>query len=122
MAEGSPLINVLAAAAAKVDQGAACIGAHSRLPGAAGTVSFIASMTQPFCAGCNRLRLTADGALKVCLFGNAEVSLRDAMREGASDEELLGLVAGALYGKHAAHAGMHAIASSENRPMTTIGG
>ena len=93
-----------------------------RLPEAQGSVSFIASMTQPFCAGCNRLRLTADGALKVCLFGNAEVSLRDAMREGASDEELLGLVAGALYGKHAAHAGMHAIASSENRPMTTIGG
>ena len=52
-----------------------------RLPEAAGSVSFIASMTQPFCAGCNRLRLTADGALKVCLFGNAEVSLRDAMRE-----------------------------------------
>jgi len=52
-----------------------------RVPGAAGSVSFIASMTQPFCAGCNRLRLTADGALKVCLFGNAEVSLRDAMRE-----------------------------------------
>ena len=38
-------------------------------------------MTQPFCAGCNRLRLTADGALKTCLFGADEVSLRDAMRE-----------------------------------------
>jgi len=93
-----------------------------RLPDAAGSVSFIASMTQPFCAGCNRLRLTADGALKVCLFGSAEVSLRDAMREGASDDELLGLVGGALAGKHAAHAGMHAIAASDNRPMTTIGG
>lgn len=52
-----------------------------RLPGAQGSVSFIASMTQPFCAGCNRIRLTADGALKVCLFGSDEVSLRDAMRE-----------------------------------------
>ena len=93
-----------------------------RLPEAEGSVSFIASMTQPFCAGCNRLRLTADGALKVCLFGSAEVSLRDAMREGASDAELLGLVGGALAGKHAAHAGMHAIAASETRPMTTIGG
>ena len=93
-----------------------------RLPEAAGSVSFIASMTQPFCAGCNRIRLTADGALKVCLFGSDEVSLRDAMREGATDAELLELVAGALYGKHKAHAGMHAIASSENRPMTTIGG
>ena len=79
-------------------------------------------MTQPFCAGCNRLRLTADGALKVCLFGAEEVSLRDAMRDGASDAELLELVGGALAGKHRAHAGMHAIAASDNRPMTTIGG
>jgi len=93
-----------------------------RLPQASGSVSFIASMTQPFCAGCNRLRLTADGALKVCLFGNTEVSLRDAMRQGASDDELITLVGGALAGKHAAHAGMHALAASENRPMTTIGG
>ena len=62
-----------------------------RLPGAAGTVSFIASMTQPFCAGCNRLRLTADGSLKVCLFGDSEVSLRDALRGGASDAQLMDL-------------------------------
>jgi cyclic pyranopterin phosphate synthase len=93
-----------------------------KLPDAEGSVSFIASMTQPFCAGCNRLRLTADGALKVCLFGNEEISLRDAMREGASDGELMELVGGALAGKHKAHAGMHALAASENRPMTTIGG
>jgi len=93
-----------------------------RLPGAAGSLSFIASMTQPFCAGCNRLRLTADGNLKVCLFGSSEVSLRDAMREGATDAELLDLVADALGRKHAAHAGMHEIAATKNRPMTTIGG
>ncbi|KAL3909165.1 MAG: hypothetical protein SGPRY_009524 [Prymnesium sp.] len=41
---------------------------------------------QPFCGGCNRLRLTADGNLKTCLFGSDETSLRDMMREGASDE------------------------------------
>ena len=44
------------------------------------------------------------------------------MREGASDAELMVMVGQALAGKHAAHAGMHAIAASENRPMTTIGG
>merc|ERR1712070_1339036 len=93
-----------------------------RIPDGVGSVSFIASMTQPFCAGCNRLRLTADGSLKVCLFGSSEVSLRDAMREGASDVELLELVSGALSRKHAAHAGMHEIAATKNRPMTTIGG
>ena len=44
------------------------------------------------------------------------------MREGRSDAELLELIGGALYGKHEAHAGMHVLAASENRPMTTIGG
>ena len=59
---------------------------------------------------------------QTCLFGNDEVSLRDAMREGRSDDELLELVGMALGKKHRAHAGMHALAASENRPMTTIGG
>lgn len=93
-----------------------------RLPEAHGSVSFIASMTQPFCGGCNRVRLTADGNLKVCLFGSAEVSLRDAMREGATDAELMGLVGGAVGRKHKNHAGMDVIAATKNRPMTTIGG
>jgi len=91
-------------------------------PGAPGSVSFISSMSQPFCGGCNRMRLTADGALKVCLFGTSEVSLRDAMRENATDSELLQMVHLALARKHARHAGMHSIASQKNRPMTTIGG
>lgn len=60
--------------------------------------------------------------LQVCLFGSSELSLRDAMRAGASDEELLGLVGGAVGRKHASHAGMHEIAATKNRPMTTIGG
>ena len=51
-----------------------------RVPGFAGRVGFITSMSDHFCGSCNRLRLTADGNLKVCLFGNTEVSLRDAMR------------------------------------------
>ena len=87
-----------------------------------GRVGFVASMTAPFCAGCNRLRVTADGSLKVCLFGAAEVSLRDALRGGASDAEVVGLVQAALAGKHAAHAGVGRLAGMENRPMITIGG
>jgi cyclic pyranopterin phosphate synthase len=66
--------------------------------------------------------MTADGNLKVCLFGNAEVSLRDQMRAGATDEALRALIAGAVSRKSAAHGGMYAIASSENRPMILIGG
>jgi len=61
----------------------------------------------------------------VCLFGGSEISLRDAMREGASDAQLLSLVSSALGRKHARHAGLaspHDIARTKNRPMTTIGG
>ena len=47
-----------------------------RVPGFQGKIGFITSMSEHFCGSCNRLRLTADGNLKVCLFGNAETSLR----------------------------------------------
>lgn len=51
------------------------------IPGFAGRLGFITSMTHNFCGTCNRLRITSDGNLKVCLFGNAEVSLRDILRK-----------------------------------------
>lgn len=51
-----------------------------RVPGFEGRVGFITSMTHNFCGTCNRLRITGDGNLKVCLFGNSEVSLRDIIR------------------------------------------
>ncbi|MDA0683410.1 MAG: GTP 3',8-cyclase MoaA [Bacteroidetes bacterium] len=93
-----------------------------RVPGYQGTVGFISSMSDHFCSGCNRIRITADGKLKVCLFGASEVNLRDAMRDGISDEQLIGNVQEALSRKKASHAGMDAIAASENRPMILIGG
>ena len=52
-----------------------------RIPGFEGKIGFITSMTHNFCGTCNRLRITSDGSLKVCLFGNAEVSLRDLLRK-----------------------------------------
>ncbi|KAK4139293.1 uncharacterized protein C8A04DRAFT_33232 [Dichotomopilus funicola] len=52
-----------------------------QVPGFAGKLGFITSMTHNFCGTCNRLRITSDGNLKVCLFGNAEVSLRDIVRQ-----------------------------------------
>ncbi len=93
-----------------------------RVPGYAGSVGFITSMSEHFCGGCNRLRITADGNLKVCLFGNAEVSLRDVIRAGATDEELAAVIEAAVLRKKAAHAGMYNIAAGENRPMILIGG
>lgn len=57
-----------------------------RVPGFEGRVGFITSMTHNFCGTCNRLRITCDGNLKVCLFGNAEVSLRDIIRKENNGE------------------------------------
>ncbi|KAL3481931.1 hypothetical protein BJX99DRAFT_217825 [Aspergillus californicus] len=73
-----------------------------RIPGFQGRVGFITSMTHNFCGTCNRLRITSDGNLKVCLFGNAEVSLRDIIRKQNNGEPIdeavlqkLGLLEGA---------------------------
>ncbi|KAI0389825.1 molybdenum cofactor biosynthesis prote [Xylariaceae sp. FL0594] len=59
-----------------------------KIPGFVGTLGFITSMTHNFCGTCNRLRITSDGSLKVCLFGNAEVSLRDILRQSNNGEPI----------------------------------
>jgi molybdenum cofactor biosynthesis protein A len=92
-----------------------------------GRIGFITSMTEHFCGTCNRLRLTADGKLKVCLFGNTEVSLRDLMRNGGSEEALQKLIHHSVQKKHfklGGHKDMEDLKahSAENRPMTLIGG
>ncbi|CAH8264430.1 unnamed protein product [Arabidopsis lyrata] len=92
------------------------------IDGHCGSVSFITSMTEHFCSGCNRLRLLADGNFKVCLFGPSEVSLRDPLRSGADDEALREIIGAAVKRKKAAHAGMLDIAKTANRPMIHIGG
>ncbi|XP_027457170.2 molybdenum cofactor biosynthesis protein 1 isoform X2 [Zalophus californianus] len=75
-----------------------------KIPGFRGQLSFITSMSEHFCGTCNRLRITADGNLKVCLFGNSEVSLRDHLRAGASEEELLRIIGAAVGRKKQQHA------------------
>ncbi|XP_075904795.1 molybdenum cofactor biosynthesis protein 1 isoform X3 [Nelusetta ayraudi] len=123
-----------------------------KVPGFKGQVGFITSMSEHFCGSCNRLRITADGNLKarrragglarrspqpsteplpvsclssakqVCLFGNSEVSLRDALRSGAPEEELLQVIGAAVGRKKKQHAGMFNISQMKNRPMILIGG
>lgn len=78
-----------------------------KVPGYKGQVGFITSMTEHFCGTCNRLRITADGNLKVCLFGNKEISLRDAIRSGATEPELLDLIGAAVFRKKKQHAGKY---------------
>ncbi|XP_024120332.1 molybdenum cofactor biosynthesis protein 1 isoform X2 [Oryzias melastigma] len=91
-----------------------------KVPGFEGHLGFITSMSEHFCGSCNRLRITADGNLKVCLFGNSEFSLRDALRSGASDEELLQVIGAAVGRKKKEHAGMFKISQMMNRPMILI--
>jgi cyclic pyranopterin phosphate synthase len=74
---------------------------YYRLAGAAGTVGVITPMTHTYCASCNRVRLTADGRLRTCLFGDHEVLLRDALRQ---DEPLEPLFRQALADKPKEHA------------------
>ena len=61
---------------------------YHRLAGAAGTIGVITPMTHTYCGSCNRVRLTADGRLRTCLFGDHEVNLRDALRAGEPLEPL----------------------------------
>ena len=75
--------------------------AYYRFPGAPGTVGVITPMTHTYCGTCNRVRLTADGRLRTCLFGDHEVNLRDALRAGRPLEPLF---REALAGKPKEHA------------------
>lgn len=93
-----------------------------KVPGHKGGIGFISSMSDHFCSSCNRLRITADGKIKVCLFDPKEISLRDEMRRGANDTELLEVVRSAVWGKKEKHAGMDNIDTVSNRPMILIGG
>lgn len=95
------------------------------LPGThKGRIGFISSMTDHFCGTCNRLRITADGNLKVCLFGENETSLRDCIRKGATDHQLLETIAKAVGNKMEAHGGMKVedLKYGNNRSMILIGG
>jgi cyclic pyranopterin phosphate synthase len=92
-----------------------------RLPGAPGTLGFISSVSQPFCAACTRARLTADGKLRLCLLRDQEVDLLTPLRRGATHDELLHIVREGIWHKPWGHG----LASNEvavNRVMSAIGG
>ena len=90
--------------------------------GAPGRVGVIPSVTEPFCDSCNRLRLTADGHLRACLFSLEETDLRTPLRDGASDDELAELARSCVAGKWAGHKIGRGDFIKPARSMSMIGG
>lgn len=92
-----------------------------RIPGATGTIGFISPVSVPFCAACNRIRLTADGKLRLCLLRPDEADLRDVLRGGGTDDELLRRIRLAVWNKPWGH-GLAEGERSTGRGMSQIGG
>ena len=90
--------------------------------GAPGAIGVIASVTEPFCDTCNRLRLTAEGAFRTCLFALDETDLRERLRSGASDEELTTMIRDAVWKKWSGHRINHPDFVQPERSMSMIGG
>ena len=90
--------------------------------GAPGSVGFISSVTEPFCSTCNRVRITAEGKLRVCLFSLDETDLREPLRHGAGPAELEEIIRGAVLAKWAGHRINHPDFIQPLRTMSAIGG
>jgi GTP 3',8-cyclase len=90
--------------------------------GGPGTVGVIASVTRPFCGDCDRVRLTADGQVRNCLFAREESDLRGPLRAGVSDEQLAERWRAAVAPKRAGHGIDDVTFLQPSRPMSAIGG
>ncbi|HET6446001.1 MAG TPA: GTP 3',8-cyclase MoaA [candidate division Zixibacteria bacterium] len=92
-----------------------------QLEGAKGTLGFISSVTKPFCAGCSRARLTADGRLRLCLLRDSELDVITPLRGGADDGVLTEMLTEAIWWKPWGH-GLDQDVIPLNRVMSEIGG
>jgi GTP 3',8-cyclase len=90
--------------------------------GGPATVGIIASVSAPFCAACDRVRLTSDGQVRNCLFAKGEVDLRGPLREGATDAELAALIQAEMWRKARGHGINRPDFVQPQRPMSSIGG
>lgn len=87
-----------------------------------GEIGIIPSVTDAFCSSCDRVRLTAEGQLRACLFAIEETDLRGPMRAGATDDELADLIRACVAGKWAGHGITRVDFSRPRRSMSQIGG
>jgi GTP 3',8-cyclase len=93
-----------------------------RFKDGSGEIGLISSVTQPFCGTCNRLRLTADGAIRNCLFSDDETVVRDVLRGGGSDDDVAFLLRAAVWGKLPGHGINEPGFLRPARSMSMIGG
>jgi cyclic pyranopterin phosphate synthase len=93
-----------------------------RFPDGRGSVGFIASVSRPFCLNCNRIRLTADGHLRYCLFALEETDVKSLLRSGAGDEEIRETIRRTVAAKWVGHEIQQAGFVPPPRPMYSIGG
>jgi GTP 3',8-cyclase len=93
-----------------------------RFADGAGEIGFINPVSEPFCADCNRVRLTAEGKLRTCLFSLHETDLRAPLRSGASDEEIEGLIRDSVWRKELKHHVGEKGFRQPARSMSAIGG
>jgi cyclic pyranopterin phosphate synthase len=113
--EISPLIEV-------PDRDPRAPAAEYRYADGGGTIGIVASVSRPFCGNCNRIRLTAEGKLRYCLFAIEESDVRALLRGGASDDEIAERVRATVHAKWEGHEINTARFVAPLRPMYSIGG
>jgi cyclic pyranopterin phosphate synthase len=92
------------------------------IEGHKGSIGFISPLSHSFCAYCNRLRLTADGRLLPCLMGDSEIDIKNPMRNGASDDDLIAIINNAMKQKPKSHHLCNDVSAKKRRTLSRIGG
>src|SRR6266581_3103490 len=105
-----------------VQRGSETSSRYRFVDGAPGEIGIIAPVTEPFCGACSRIRLTADGQIRTCLFSTVEHSLRDVVRDGASRAEIIDFIEGVVMKKEPRHFINEPTFVAPSRSMSFIGG
>jgi cyclic pyranopterin phosphate synthase len=116
ISERFPLVRV------DIDRGSETSSRYRFADGAPGEIGIIAPVTEPFCGACSRIRLTADGQIRTCLFSTVEHSLRDVVRSGASREEIVDYIESVILKKEPRHFINDPGFVTPSRTMSFIGG
>lgn len=106
----------------RIDRGSETASRYRFADGSGGEIGIIAPVTEPFCGACSRIRLTADGQIRTCLFSKVEHSLRDVIRSGASRRETIEFIESVVMKKEPRHYINETYFEQPARTMSLIGG